>query len=227
MCCQASRTPSSASDSDETPSPKSHTTQLINLKEMEQLSAQEQLDEAAAHQQQEQFAQQHAQMQQLQAHLARQSLDTAQQQLTQITQQPQQHMAAASSMPVQHSLSDSQLGASLLPPAAGLGTRLLGSSEYSGDHELDAEQLQLLTDEELLEDDELCVNCQQAEENKLSFQLKFTEPEGERLLLACCCCGCPWVLKPFCAASIAAGNTGDIRVFNIVGMRNVCLHVAG
>ncbi|WIA30533.1 hypothetical protein OEZ86_000617 [Tetradesmus obliquus] len=175
---QASRTPSSASDSDETPSPKSHTTQLINLKEMEQLSAQEQLDEAAAHQQQEQFAQQHAQMQQLQAHLARQSLDTAQQQLTQIMQQPQQHMAAASSMPVQHSLSDSQLGASLLPPAAGLGTRLLGSFEYSGEHELDAEQLQLLTDEELLEDDELCVNCQQAEENKLSFQLKFTEPEG-------------------------------------------------
>jgi hypothetical protein len=176
------------------PSPKSHTTQLINLKEMEQLSAQEQLDEAAAHQQQEQFAQQHAQMQQLQAHLARQSLDTAQQQHVQITQQPQQHLPAAGSIPVQHSLSDSQLGA--LPLAAGLGTRLLGSSEYSGDQELDAEQLQLLTDEELLEEDELCVNCQQAEENKLSFQLKFTEPEGESCLVvlpfsAWClqCCG--------------------------------------
>jgi hypothetical protein len=178
LSCQALRTPSSASDDDDTPSPKSHTTQLINLKEMEQLSAQEQLDEAAAHQQQEQFAQQHAQMQQLQAHLARQSLDTAQQQQAQITQQSQQQqLPAAASMPVQHSLSDSQLGA--LPPAAGLGTRLLGSSEYSGDQELDAEQLQLMTDEELLEDDELCVNCQQAEENKLSFQLKFTEPEGE------------------------------------------------
>jgi hypothetical protein len=182
-CCQASRTPSSASDSadgDDTPSPKSHTTQLINLKEMEQLSAQEQLDEAAAHQQQEQFAQQHAHMQQLQAHLARQSLDTAQEQHAQTTQQAQQHLPQAASMPVQHSMSDSQLGA--LPLAAGLGTRLLGSSEYSGDQELEggAEQLQLLSDEELLEADELCVNCQQAEENKLSFQLKFTEPEGER-----------------------------------------------
>lgn len=28
------------------------------------------------------------------------------------------------------------------------------------------------------EDREFCVNCQQAEENKLSFQLRFTEPEG-------------------------------------------------
>ena len=41
--------------------------------------------------------------------------------------------------------------------------------------------------EDELEDDgdrDLCVNCQESEENKLSFQLKFTEPEGECLELA-------------------------------------------
>lgn len=181
MCCvctclhavlQASRSPSSSNGSangEDTPSPKSHTTQLINLTEMQQLSAQEQLDDAAAHQQQQQFAQQQAQMQQLQQQLERQSLDGVQ------VQQSRSLAAVAPQQP----LSDSQL--QQLAPAAGLGTRLLGSSEFSGDQELDAERLQLLTDEELLatdEDRDLCVNCQQAEENKLSFQLKFTEPEG-------------------------------------------------
>lgn len=162
---QALRTDSS-SDGDDTPSPKSHTTQLINLTEMQQLSAQEQLcDELSQQQQTEQLRQQ----------LTQHSLGSS------ILQQQQQQLQPMQQLPPQ--MSDGQL-----PLAAGIGTRLLGSSDYSGDQEIQlgsgeyagAGDLQLLTDEDAHgnEDRDLCVNCQQAEENKLSFQLRFTEPEG-------------------------------------------------
>lgn len=178
MRLQGSRSESSSSDGEETPSPKSHTTQLINLTEMQQLSAQEHIgDELTLQQQHQQQLEQQQQLEDLQQQLAQQSVEPSIQK-----QQPGQPMA-------QPALSDSQL-----PVAAGVGSRLLGSSEFSGDQELQlgssaeyaAEgDVQLLNDDDLLGDEErdLCVNCHQAEENKLSFQLKFTEPEG---MMLCC-----------------------------------------
>jgi hypothetical protein len=80
----------------------------------------------------------------------------------------------------------------LLPdgqPRAGLNARPLGSDEYSGSGEAvytgDGEE-DMGQEDDLPEDADrdLSVACQQAEENKLSFQLKFTEPEGEFLSIA-------------------------------------------
>lgn len=65
------------------------------------------------------------------------------------------------------------------PPSAGLHARPLGSGDFSGsgEQEYTGEDEGAQGEEDA--DRDLSVACQQAEENKLSFQLKFTEPEGE------------------------------------------------
>lgn len=91
-------------------------------------------------------------------------------------------LAAAGQQQRQGLLQDGQ-------PRAGLDARPLGSDEYSGSGEAvytgDGEE-DVLGEDGLPEDADrdLSVACQQAEENKLSFQLKFTEPEGECLSIA-------------------------------------------
>lgn len=169
------RSPSSSGDSgdgaDDDCSPKSHSTQLINIPEMAaQVAAEQQRDKAMADAaaaaaasvfEQHQF--QHA------ATDAAFDITTSQQQLPRGADSVE-IMAAGGHQ--QQQLQEAQ------QPLPGLSARPLGSDEYSGSGEA------VYTSDEALPGDEdpdrdLSVACQQAEENKLSFQLKFTEPEGE------------------------------------------------
>jgi hypothetical protein len=191
------RSPSSSGDSadgaDDDCSPKSHSTQLINIPEMAaQVAAEQQRDKAAA-----------AAAASAAAAAAAVTISEAQQQnastdaafdIMTAQQLVEQRSVADSAVeilgaggPQQRRQQDGQ------QPLAGLNARPLGSDEYSmqgsgeveyveGDEEEEEEEL--AGDGEEDPDRDLSVACQQAEENKLSFQLKFTEPEGECLLWA-------------------------------------------
>jgi hypothetical protein len=153
---ERSRTPSSSGDSesDECPSPKSHATQLINLAEMEQLSKQEDMAEQLA------------------------------------TAAAAEGGAAAVATSSAAPLGNGVDGVHVQVLANGGGSAQLQSYESAGagQHNIVSGVQANPGGEEVLEDEleddgdrDLCVNCQESEENKLSFQLKFTEPEGECL----------------------------------------------
>lgn len=174
------RSPSSSGDSadgaDDDCSPKSHSTQLINIPEMAaQVAAEQQQDKARA------AAAAAAMLEQQQAAADADILDAQSAQALEQRSVPDAAavdvLAAAGQQQQQVLLPDGQ-------PRAGLNARPLGSDEYSGSGEAvytgDGEE-DVLGEDGLPEDADrdLSVACQQAEENKLSFQLKFTEPEGE------------------------------------------------
>jgi hypothetical protein len=189
LCCSLqTRSPSSSGDSadgaDDDCSPKSHSTQLINIPEMAaQVAAEQQRDKAAA-------------AAAASAAAAAVTISEAQQQNASTDaafdimtgqQLGEQRSVADSAVeilgaggPQQRRQQDGQ------QPLAGLNARPLGSDEYSmqGSGEVeyvegDEEEEDLPGEGEEDPDRDLSVACQQAEENKLSFQLKFTEPEGE------------------------------------------------
>jgi hypothetical protein len=173
------RSPSSSGDSadgaDDDCSPKSHSTQLINIPEMAaQVAAEQQRDKAMADAAAAAAAsvfEQH----QLQHVAADAAFDTTSRQ-----QQLLKQRSVADSAVEIMAAGGQQLLQEAQQPLPGLNARPLGSDEYSGSGEA------VYTGEETLPGDDdpdrdLSVACQQAEENKLSFQLKFTEPEGELL----------------------------------------------
>lgn len=186
------RSPSSSGDSadgaDDDCSPKSHSTQLINISEMAaQVAAEQQQDTARAaaaaaaaamlEQQQQPAAESVFEIPAAQAHLLEQRS---------VTDSAVDNISAAGQQQRQVLQQDGQ------QPRAGLNARPLGSDEYSGSGEAvyTGDDEGLAADGEEDPDRDLSVACQQAEENKLSFQLKFTEPEGECgccLGVDCCC----------------------------------------
>lgn len=170
------RSPSSSTGSDDECSPTSHSTQLINIPEMAaQVAAEQQQQDRAIAAAAATAALEQQQRQQVAADAAI-DLTTSQQQL-------EQRGTAESALDIVAAAGQQQRQQQILqegqPPSAGLNARPLGSEEYSGSGDggcaLDGDTP---GDEE--QDRDLSVACQQAEENKLSFQLKFTEPEGER-----------------------------------------------
>jgi len=201
-CRLQTRSPSSSGASadggDDDCSPKSHSTQLINIPEMQQQAAQigaeqlQQLDRldaapAAFH---------------VQQHIG----DDDALDLLAAPQLLEQRSLADSALDLMVGASQQQLQQQLQLregqlPSAGLNARPLGSDEYSGS----GEQVHSGAEGEAGEEDpdrDLSVACQQAEENKLSFQLKFTEPEGE-----CCwrawACVCLAVMHTTCDLNFA------------------------
>jgi hypothetical protein len=175
---------------DETPSPKSHATQLINLVEMQQLSTQEDLAALQLQQQQQQPEQHHlhaalppaAVHEQLLQHASNHHHLDHQQSVTLYAAESVGHgQDQHQQRQQQQSLSND----SSLALSAGVGQSRLAEShsDVSGMDQQDVyDDEELLVEDGLLGDEdgdrEMSVNCQQAEENKLSFQLKFTAPEG-------------------------------------------------
>lgn len=182
-----SLTPSSSGASangDDTPSPKSHTTQLINLREMQQLR--QQLDDAAA------AAAAVAQQQQLTGEVHQQSANgiAAPHPHAGIGARPlgssedsgdgdERHHVQQHGATPEFALPRSVLlGSSSLPGSANSGSDHNGGSADTDGGDRNHGRSDDGIEEEDDDERDLSVACQQAEEHKLSFQLKFTEPEG-------------------------------------------------
>lgn len=176
FACVVVQTRSLSGSEDDAPdddcSPKSHSTQLINIPEMAAaVAAEQQQDKAIAAAAAAAAAAAVLEQQQQQAALDA-ALDIAGQQHL-----VEQRSVADASIDVMAAAGQQrrQLLQEAQQPSAGLNARPLASEGHVGDPVYAG-------DGEGGEDDpdrDLSVACQQAEENKLSFQLKFTEPEGE------------------------------------------------